>query len=83
VHGWVDLLRPGVDAAKEVVDPLEASGTQLMHTARGTYASAAEEHIGLLRIELLQALPETLDGNVDRAWQGGNLLLDRVAHVDQ
>src|SRR3972149_1224252 len=83
MHGWVDLLCPGVDAAEKVVHMLKARGTQLVDAARGTHAGAAKEHIGLLRVELLQPLTETLNGNVERAWQGRPLHLHGRAPPDQ
>src|SRR5918992_1278860 len=77
----VYLLAPGVDAALNVVDVLEAGFLQELDGSRAAAAGLAVDGEGLVPVELDEALGELGQGYEPRA-DVRNLVLVRLAHVE-
>src|SRR5574340_1160573 len=79
----INLFGPGIDAAGQVVNMLEACIRQKADAARGTNTGAAEYNIALIAVELVKAVTKPLQGDVDLAREDGHLLFDRIADIQK
>src|SRR5918999_1793528 len=77
----VDLLAPGVDAALDVVDVLEARVVQELDGPRAAPAGLAVDGERLVTVELDEALGELGERDETRA-DVSHLVLVRLAHVE-
>src|SRR3989304_4822467 len=79
----IDALRPGVDAAAQVLDLAEAGAGHQLDGAGRTSAALAEEDDLVGAVEFVQLPFQLPRGDLDGLRRDGEPKHDRVAHVNQ
>src|SRR2546423_8628585 len=82
-HGRVDFRRPAVNAAREVVDLREALAREEGADLRAAYAVVADEDGLAFGVERRGPIVEEAQGEQARALDARELVLFRLAHVNQ
>src|SRR5438874_13373463 len=82
LHGRIDLMRPGIDAAFEIEHATEAVPSQKLNSLGTSHPAVAMRHDLRARIEFIETIGQFVQWNQSRTLDSRDVVLEFFADVE-